>query len=269
MLGVRPVAHRHDEIALDPNGARRRRAWNLPALDAVGPVGERRQMAAVGCHHAGNSADHIAAGRAGLQAARPCGKRRIEVAQRLRNITRGIIADLVAIAATVGFDRIEPQVLALEGDRNAVAVGAGAGELAPVRHPDHRGPIDRRIILCRRRKVRGDDGGEVEGLAGLGRNLRRVDEAVAPHPHPICRLRQVGHHEASEIIGHRHLGEPCAEVRRFRHHPDAGFRSHAAGHDAADIIGVDCRRGHGGGLLRPRRVRRAGRQRRKADRRSG
>ena len=78
------------------------------------------------------------------------------------NVARRIVADLVAIAAAIGLDRIQPLLLGLEGDRDAVAVGTGAREPVAVRNPDHRRPVDRRIILRGGGETWRHHGGQVE-----------------------------------------------------------------------------------------------------------
>src|SRR5438552_3525157 len=47
-LNVGPIAHGHDDVALHPDRPRRAAARQFARLDAVGPIGERREMAAVG-----------------------------------------------------------------------------------------------------------------------------------------------------------------------------------------------------------------------------
>ena len=255
VLGVRPVPHGDDDVALEPGRPRRGRARQLAGLDAVGPIGERGEVAAVRRQQRGHEAHHAAARRPGLDAPRPGGDRGIEMAERLGDVARRVIADLVAIAAAVGLDRVEILILGLEPHGDAVAVGAGAGELALVGDPDHRGPVDRRIILGGRGEIGRDHRAQIQRLARRGRDLRGIDQAVAAHPHPVGRLGKVRHHVAPGIIGHRHLGEPGAELGRLRDHPHAGFRSEPAGDDAADVVVVDldgCRRGgrpRGGVLL--------------------
>ncbi len=249
VLGVRPVAHGDDDVALEPGRPRRRGARQLAGLDAVGPIGERGEMAAVRRQQRGHEAHHAAARRSGLDAPRPGGDRRIEMPERLGNVARGVIADLVAIAAAIGLDRVEPLILGLEVHGDAVAVGAGAGEPALVGNPDHRGPVDRRVILGRRGEIGRDHGGQVQRLARRRRDLRRIDQAVAAHPHPVGRLGKVRHHVAPGLVGHRHLGEPGAELGRLRDHPHAGFRSEPAGDDAADVVVVDLDGGRRGVLL--------------------
>ncbi len=222
-----------------PTGRGRRRARQLTRLDAIGPVGERREVPAVRGQHRRHEPHHVAACGARLNAARPGADRIVKVTERFGDVPRRVVADLMAIAAAIGLGGIEPLILGLEVHPDAVAVGAGAGEAAAVRNADHRGPIDRRIILRGLRKAWRDDRGEVERLAGLGRDLGRVDEAVAAHPDPVGRLGQVGDHIASVIVGDRHLGETRTEFGCLSHHPDACLRADAARDDAADVVAVD------------------------------
>ena len=193
-----------------------------------------------------------------------------------RDRARRVIADLVAVAAAVGLDGVEPLILGLEVDGDAVAVGAGAGEAALVRHPDHRGPVDRRIVLRGGREIGRDDRSEVERLAGRGRDLRRIDEAIAAHPDPVAGLGQIGNDVAADFVGDRHLGEAGAEFGRLRDHPYAGLRPEPAGDDSADVVVVDLDPRRGGRRARrlrnglgENRRRHGNRQHNDADRRAG
>ena len=138
------------------------------------------------------------------------------------------------------------------------------GKLALAGDLEHRIPVDRRIILRRRRGIRRRHRRQIEHLARRRLHLRRIDEPVAAHPDVVIRLRQIGHHVAALIVGDDDLGEFGGQVGRFRDHPDAGFRSLGAGDHAAEVgvadadrIGAAERSGEPGRpLRRPPRQRR-------------
>src|SRR5216684_9297113 len=106
-------------------------------------------------------------GRPDAEALHPRIARRVEMAERLGDRPGRVIAELVAVAAAIGLDEIEPLVLGLEHLWDAVALVAGAGEAALVRDLDHRRPVDRRIILRGGGQARRDGGRQVQDLAGL------------------------------------------------------------------------------------------------------
>jgi len=145
----------------------------------------------------------------------------------------------MAADAPVGLDDVKELALGLVGDVDAVAIRPGAREQALIGHLDHRVPVDGRIVLRRRLVIRRHNGGQVELLAGLAVDLGRVDEAIAAHPDLVFRLREVGDHVATLIVGDDHLGHSGAEVGRFGNHPHAGFRPARPGDHAAEIVGVD------------------------------
>src|ERR1051325_8239025 len=161
---------------------------------------------------------------------------------------RGEIAHLVAIAAAIGLDEVEPLLLRLEVLGDAVALVAGAREAAFVRDLQHRIPVIGGVVLRGGSEVRRHLGLQVEELAGLRIDLGRVDQAVAAHPDPVLRLWQVGDHIAAALVGDGDLGKAGAEVAGLGDNPNAGFRAQAAGHDAADIVAIDLDRGGGRGL---------------------
>ena len=117
--------------------------------------------------------------------------------------------------------------------------GPGARKLALVRHLEHRIPVDRRIIFRRRSGARRRHRGEVEDLAGRGRDLGRVDEPVAAHPDVVVGLRQIGQHVAALIVGDHDLGELGRKIGGLGDHPDAGLRPVRAGDHAAEIAVTD------------------------------
>ena len=130
----------------------------------------------------------------------------------------------MAIAAAIGLDEVEPLLLGLEIFRDAVALVAGAGEAALVGDLDHRGPVDRRIILRRRGEARRDDGGQVEDLARLAGDLlaSRRGRSRAPRP-GNCAFGRSGIDVAAALVGDDHLGEAGAEIPGLGDDPDSGF----------------------------------------------
>ena len=150
--------------------------------------------------------------------------------------------------AAIGLDDVQPLALALQSRRHAIATGSRAGEQALVRDLKQGIPEDRRIIFRRSRRVRCRRRGQVYDIAGRSPNLRRIDQAVAAHPHAVICLWQVGHHIAPATIGDDDLGEFGRQVGRFRDDPDAGFRPVGAGHHACEVVVAD-RDGFQGALL--------------------
>ena len=168
------------------------------------------------------------------------------MAELLRNRPRRLVAELVTRVAAVGLDDVEPLGLALQGDRDTVALGSRAGELALLRHLEHRIPVDRRVVFRRRGRARRRRGIEVEGLPGHGPNLGRIHEPVAAHPYAVTGLRKLGHDIAPAIVGDHDLGELGGKVGGLSDHPDAGFRAVRAGDHAAEITRAHLDRRVGG-----------------------
>src|SRR5689334_16744207 len=150
VLWVEPVAHRDHEVALNPDWARWAASWQLSSLDAIGPIRERREVTTIRRHNLGDEVEHVMSGGPDGKPLRPGIARGIELTKGRRNVPRGIVADLVAIAAAVGLDKVEPLLLGLEVLRDAIAGVPGSGEAALIRHADHRGPVNCRVVLrCR------------------------------------------------------------------------------------------------------------------------
>ena len=187
---------------------------------------------------------------AGHDAAGPRQGGGIELAELLRYRARRLVAKLMTRVAAVGLDDVEPLGLALQGDRDPVALGSRARELALVRHLEHRIPVDGRVVFRRRGGGRRHRRDEVEVSPGDGLHLGRIDEPVAAHPHTVRRLREVGEEVAPAIVGDDDLGELGRELGGLRDHPDAGFRSVRAGDHATEIAGAEPDR-RDGRLLRP------------------
>src|SRR6266478_2435287 len=145
----------------------------------------------------------------------------------------------MAVPAATGLDRVQPALPRIESDGDAVALVAGAREAASVGDPDHRRPINRRVILCRGGEAGSDLGGQVQNLARLAHHLWRVDQAVAAHPDPVGSFWEIRYDKAAAFVGDRHLSEAGPEIAGLCNDPDTGFRPEAAGDDAADVVIVD------------------------------
>src|SRR5262249_35293161 len=146
--------------ALDALRPRRLRLRQFAGGDAVGPVGE----IAYGARsiNFADVADHDLGRRADLQPVRPGRIGRVELAERLRDEPRRLVAELVARAAAERLDAGEPLALAPDLLRHAVPGGTGARKQALLRDLEHREPPLRRIVLGRRGFARRRHGAEVE-----------------------------------------------------------------------------------------------------------
>jgi len=100
------------------------------------------------------------------------------------------------------------------------------------------------VILRRRRFVRRGHRCQIQLLAGRALHLRRIDEAVAAHPHVVISFRQIGDDVATLVVGDDDADETHRQIARFRDHPNAGFRPLRPGDHAADVVVVDRDRGH-------------------------
>jgi hypothetical protein len=140
----------------------------------------------------------------------------------------------MAADAAVVLHQIEP--IGQMGFRWNIALAA---ELVGARNFQHRVPVDRRIDLRRRGVVRRRHRGQVQLLAGIAIDLRRVDEAVAAHPDFIMGGRQVGYDIAALVVGNDHLGVTSLQIVGLGDHPDAGFRTMRPRDHTADGLAVD------------------------------
>ena len=230
-----------------PAGRGGLRLGNSPGFDTVGPVGERSEMAALRGHQLGDKPDHIVAGGADRETRGPGVVRSILNRPKvLRNGACGVIAHLMAVAAAIGLDEIEPLLLCLEVLGDAVALVAGAGKEALVRDLQHRIPvIGRDSTAPRRRGLAPTSAFRSRSLPGSAIYLGRVDEAVAAHPDLVFGLRQIRDHVAAALVGDSDLGEAGAEIAGLGDDPDAGLRAEAARNDSADVVAVYLDRGWG------------------------
>src|SRR5439155_416314 len=112
-------------------------------------------------------------------------------------------------------------------------------KLIGIRDLEHRVPVDRRIVLRRRRIGRRRDRAEIQWLAQLAVDLRRIDEAVATDPHLVFGLRKVGHHVAALVVGDDDSRKPGRKLRRLGDDPDTGLGPARPGDHAADVVTTD------------------------------
>ena len=232
LLGVAPLPRRHDDVALDALRPRRLAMRQFPLGDAVGPVAEVLERNAA--EHLRERVQHERRGLARLHAADPRLLPRLELAERGRNRPGGQLAELMAADAASVLHHREP--IALGDVRGDVALAA---ELIGVRDLEHRVPVDRRVVLRRRRRGRRHDRAEIQLLARLGIDLRRIDEAVAADPHLVFGLRKVGHHVAALVVGDDDSRKPGRKLRRLGDDPDTGLGPARPGDHAADVVTID------------------------------
>ena len=119
-----PVPHREDQIAFEPLRPRRRR-WHLARADPVRPVRVHLQAARAPEHADGLA--HAGAVLACLHAAVPRVDALGERAERLGNLTRGLIPQLMADVA-VDLDLTDPVMLREHLRADAVARRPGPGK---------------------------------------------------------------------------------------------------------------------------------------------
>src|SRR4029077_802713 len=159
--------------ALDALRARRRRRRKRAGVDPVGPLGKEAQRAL--SIEPADIVDHVRARLPDLYARLPGIDGALEMAERRRHRAGRRFAQLLTGVAAVGLDDVEPLALGFQGLGDAVALGAGAGELARRRNLQQRIPVERRVVLRRRLGVGRQGGVEVDGLAERALYLRTVD----------------------------------------------------------------------------------------------
>ena len=237
-LRVRPVPHRHDDVAFLAGGSRRSNARNLAPGNPVGPVGKHGQRALA--PHLSDSGAHGPAGLSRLDATIPGIDRLGEGAEALRDLTGRLVAKLVAARAPVGVDDVaDPLALALDGGRDAVAAGACTGEVTRRRHLQERQPVLGRVVAGGRLCVGRPNGRQRQHAARRRFDLGRIHQAIAPHPDVVVGARQIRHEESTLVIGHDRLDQARREFRRFGDDPDPRLRPVRPRDNAPDVIVVD------------------------------
>ena len=234
--GIGPVPLGHDDVALDPLGPRRRRR-HLAGHDAAGPVGVHLERAAA--PHPVEPGNHVAPGLAGLDAAVPGLHERVELAELGRNLARGLVPEPVTGGASAGFQAAQPCGLVGHARRDAVAVGAGAGELVVTRHLEQGVPVAGGVVVRGGLRVGRRHRGQIDAGPRRRLLLRRIDEPVAAHPHVVGRVRQVRHDVAALVVGDHGAVEPGRQVHGLGDDPDARLRPVGPGHHPADVVVVD------------------------------
>jgi hypothetical protein len=222
---VSDVPERDHEVALDTRRPRGRRR-HVALGDALGPVGvglQRSLLALVV-----DDGVHRVAADAGAEPPFPRLGVCLELRLRLQHVVdaaRELVAELMTEVA-VRFERVDPVVLRLHPRSESVALGSGSGKLFGRGRLEQREPIIPRVDLRRLERRLRDDRGERQRVgARLGLDRRRIDQAVASHPDPIGRRRQLGKHEPALIVGDDDLDEVGRQVLGLGNDPDAGFRT--------------------------------------------
>ena len=251
LVRLRPVPGGDHDIALDARGPRRLVLGQFALRDPIGPVAEILVRHAA--ELAGKAIGHHLAGLAGGNAADPGFFTRFEVSELRGDSARRFLAELMTTDAVGVVHALDPSRA-----RDVLWNVGRAAEVLLRRNLHHGVPVDRRIVVRRGPIVRCRNGCVVDGLAGLGVHLRRVDQAVAAHPDLVVGDRQIGDDIAALIVGDDALGVAGRQVGGFGDHPDAGLRSARARHHPADVVGVDRNRC---GLLCARRHRHCSGQR--------
>ena len=232
VLVVAVVPGGHYDVALAARRTLRLDRRQFARGDAVGPIRQifdrcPAQLSSKNVHHELTSLSR-------LDAARPGGFGRAKISERRRDRARRQSAELMTADAAIVLHQAEP-VGQLDVFRDVTLTA----ELLGGRNLEHRIPIDRWIVLRRGCVVRRDHGGEIELLARIGIDLRRIDQAVAAHPDFIVCLRQIGHDIAALIVSDDHAGKAGRQFLGLRDHPHAGFRPVRTAHDAADVVALD------------------------------
>ena len=224
-----PVPHRQHEVALDAGRPRRDRR-QLAVGDALGPVREHPQAALAA--EAVHPRVHRGAALPGLHPVVPRREGRVEVVE-LIDLAGDAGAELVAELAPL-LHAVDPPRLARHRRRDAVAVGAGAGELAPVGHLDERVPVVRGVDLRRVARRGGEDRAQGDLVSETPADPVGVDQPVAADPEVVGRLRELGQQEAPLVVGDDDLDELRLQVVGLGDHPDARFRAVVAADHPGD-----------------------------------
>src|SRR5262245_38169252 len=172
MLVIGPIPRSDNDVALDPLRPRWLRMGQLPLRDAVCPIREVSEGG--GAQILDELVEHLLAGLPRLDTPKPHFLGSIQLAQRVgylaRECARGKLTQLMAANTTVVLHRVEPIALGYLRWN-----GPLAAELARLWNLHHRIPINRRIVLRRRRFVRRHHRLQVEDFARAGFNFWRID----------------------------------------------------------------------------------------------
>ena len=232
---VTDIPQRHDDVALDTSRSRRRRR-HLALGDAIGPV--RQHIQRPRRAHRAERPVHRVAAHAALQPAIPRLERRLHRRVALVDIVeraRQLVAELMTEVAA-RLQRVDPVVLRQHRRAEPVAGVAGARETTlPPAAPsatasscrDRPSPLP--AASSRRSRA------AWWRVASASHHRRRIDQAVAAHPHAVVGGRQFGQHEAALIVGDDDLDQLRRQFLGFGDDPDAGLRALLALDDAADV----------------------------------
>ena len=232
LSGRRPVPGGDHEIALDSRRPLRLVLRQRALGDRIGPLAEILVRHAA--ELAGEPVGHHLAGLSGRDAADPGVGAGVELAELRRDRARRLLPELMAADAVDIVHAHAPDVA-----RDALRNVGMAAEILLGRQLHHRVPVDRRIVMRRRGRIRRDHRGVIERLAGLGAHLRRVDQPVAAHPDLIIAERQIRDDVAALVVGDHALGVAGRQVGGLGDHPHAGFGPVRARDHAADVVIVD------------------------------
>ena len=232
----RPIPHGQNQISLNPLGPRRR-GWNLPGGNAVGPIRIHRESSLP--PESAHGAAHGGAALARSHAVIPRGQSRVEPVAVI-DLARDPVAQLVAALAPL-FHGVNPLRLTPKTRVDPVPIRPGAGKLTLRGHLDQRVPVVGRIHLGGLHGAGGQHGGERQLLPRRALDTGRIDEPIPSHPHVVARLREIGQQVASFIVGHDNLHERGRQILRFRNHPDAGLTPLTAPDHAGDLAATRAR----------------------------
>jgi hypothetical protein len=219
-LRIGPVPHADHDVALF--ALRPRRGWwQFAGLDAVAPIGQHRQRPAPA--KIADLGQHVGAVLPGLHSALPRCRGGIERAEARRNLAGRKGAHQVTPETALGAQPHHPLRLTLHVFGDAVALGAGAGELVRGGHLEHGPPVVRRIVVRRHPGVRRHHGRQVHQFSRRGLNLARIHQPISADPDVVIRFRQIGDDVAPAIVGDHDPDELGRQIGGFRDHPDARF----------------------------------------------
>ena len=133
---------------------------------------------------------------------------------------------------------LETAALGLRDPLRLVLDGADR-EFSLAGNVDQREPIVGGVVLRRCKPVRRDSGGQRQLLAAPSRDLRGIDQPVAPCPDPVVDVRQIRQHIPASIVSDDHLAELRPQIVGFGDYPHPCLGTIGSAHHAADVVGVD------------------------------